>query len=51
LGAALSGNAYVFTSNSANLQNFDPSGISKVCYWQDNPSMTGTATHWPAGRV
>src|SRR5712692_293607 len=44
-GATLSGNAYVFTSNSANLQNFDPSGISKVCYWRDNPSMTGTATH------
>ncbi len=44
-GANLSGNAYVFTSNSANLQNLDPRGISKVCYWLDNPSRTGTAIH------
>jgi len=42
-GATLSGNAYVFTSNAANLQNFDPSGASKVCYWLDNTSATGTA--------
>jgi len=44
-GAILSGNAYVFTSNAANLQNFDPSGASKVCYWLDNTFATGTARH------
>jgi hypothetical protein len=44
-GATLSGSIYVFTSYAANLQNFNPTGISKVCYWFDNPSMTGTATH------
>jgi hypothetical protein len=40
-GATLSGNVYVFTSSAANLQNYDPSGIAGVCYWLDNPSMTG----------
>ena len=44
-GAGLSGNAYIFTSSASNLQNFDPTGISRVCYWLDNASMTGTATH------
>jgi hypothetical protein len=44
-GATLSGNVYVFTSSAANLQNYDPSGIAHVCYWLDNPSMTGAARH------
>lgn len=44
-GATLSGNVYVFTSSASNLQNYDPSGITRVCHWLDNPSMTGMATH------
>ena len=44
-GAPLSGSVYVFTSYSSNLLNYNPTGIGKVCYWLDNPSMTGTATH------
>ena len=44
-GATLSGNVYVFTSSATKLQNYDPSGIAHVCYWLDNPSMTGTARH------
>ncbi len=44
-GATLSGNAYVFTSLASQLTNYDPSGISKVCYWLDNTAMSGTATH------
>ncbi len=44
-GAPLSGSVYVFTSYSSNLLNYNPTGISKVCYWLDNLSMTGTATH------
>ncbi len=43
-GAILSGNVYIFTSYASKLQNYDPSGIRKVCYWLDNTSMKGTAT-------
>ncbi len=43
--ATLSGTAYVFTSFAANLTNFNPTGITKVSYWLDNPAMTGTPTH------
>jgi len=44
-GAILSGSVYVFTSYTVNLQNYNLAGISKVCYWLDNPTMTGRATH------
>jgi Big-like domain-containing protein/pectate lyase-like protein/immunoglobulin I-set domain protein len=44
-GAAVSGSVYVFTSYASNLQNYRPTGISRVCYWLDNPSMTSTAVH------
>ena len=44
-GGTISGAAYIFTSLLSNLQNYDPSGINKVCYWLDNVAMTGTAIH------
>ena len=44
-GATLSGSAYVFTSYATNLQNYHPTGITSVCFWLDNPSRSGTATH------
>ncbi|HET7207259.1 MAG TPA: RICIN domain-containing protein, partial [Terriglobales bacterium] len=44
-GAALSGSVYIFTSNATSLQNYNPTGINKVCYWLDNTAMSGTATH------
>jgi hypothetical protein len=44
-GATLSGNVYIFTSSAANLQNSTPTGATRVCYWLDNPSMSGAATH------
>src|SRR5258708_14702397 len=44
-GAPLSGSVYVFTSSSSNVINYNPTGIIKVCYWLDNSSVTGTATH------
>jgi Malectin domain/Bacterial Ig domain/Putative Ig domain len=43
--ATLSGPVYVFTSTTANIQNPNPTGIRSVCYWLDNPTMAGTATH------
>ena len=44
-GATLSGNAYVFTSLASQLTNFNPTGITQVCFWLDNVSMSGAATH------
>src|SRR6266536_2725279 len=47
-GASLTGNMYVFTSLASGLTNSLPTGISNVCYWLDNTSMSGTATHCEA---
>jgi hypothetical protein len=44
-GSALSGLAYVFTSFASQLTNFNPTGITTVSYWLDNPAMTGSPTH------
>jgi len=44
-GLTIGGNAYIFTAPSGNPSNPNPVGISGVCYWLDNPSMSGTATH------
>jgi len=44
-GATLAGNAYVFTSLASQLTNFNPTGITQVCFWLDNASMSGAATH------
>ncbi len=43
VGAHLTGLAYIFTSDSTGTAN--PTGISTVSYWLDNPAMSGTATH------
>ncbi|HEV2005749.1 MAG TPA: hypothetical protein VGQ85_03970, partial [Candidatus Limnocylindrales bacterium] len=44
-GATLAGNEYVFTSLAAQLTNFNPTGITQVCFWLDNVAMSGPATH------
>ena len=43
-GATLAGNQYVFTSLAAQLTNFNPTGITQVCFWLDNVAMSGPAT-------
>jgi hypothetical protein len=47
-GAAVEGNVYIFTGPAANRQDFTPAGISGLCYWLDNVSATGPATHCEA---
>jgi hypothetical protein len=47
-GATVSGNVYVFTSPASQPTNYSPTGISKVNYWLDNPSMSGAA-RWTEG--
>src|SRR6266542_1351508 len=39
------GSVYIFTSLASQLTNFYPSGVSAVCFWLDNISMSGTANH------
>jgi hypothetical protein len=42
-GADLTGSVYIFTSDTTS--STEPSGVSKVSYWLDDPAMSGTATH------
>ncbi len=44
-GTTLAGSVYIFTSLASQLTNFYPSGVSAVCFWLDNISMSGTANH------
>jgi 5-hydroxyisourate hydrolase-like protein (transthyretin family) len=44
-GALLSGNAFIFTALASQLTNFNPTGITSVSYWLDNPAMTGSPMH------
>ena len=47
-GATLGATAYVYTSLAANLQNPNPAGVTRVCFWLDNTAMTGTAARCEA---
>ena len=47
-GATVGGSVYVFTSPASQPANFNPTGISGVCFWLDNPSMSGPANHCEA---
>jgi len=42
-GATISGTEYIFTAMSSQLSNASPTGITSVCYWLDNPSMSTSA--------
>jgi hypothetical protein len=44
-GVAIAGTVYVFTSLATQPANFNPSGISTVCFWLDNTAASGTAKH------
>jgi hypothetical protein len=44
-GVPISGTVYVFTSQAANLQNFNLTGIASVSYWLDNVMISGPPTH------
>jgi hypothetical protein len=45
-GATVNGSVYIFTSDASSLTNFNPTGISRVCYWLDNTAMSGGAMHF-----
>jgi hypothetical protein len=42
-GSTLSGNVYVFTSSALDLQQANPAGVTRVCFWLDDPAMAGAA--------
>lgn len=48
-GATVKGTVYIFTSPAADPANVNPGGVANVCYWLDNPAMTGAARSCEGG--